>query len=202
MRLRTRCNLCVLFRLVLLFCMSLVHHSDNGMSGRQRVVARRREATNLRHQVRFSSAISTLMYLKSPTTHSQAISTPRCAAFANSTAGCQPLGFRVMRPFKKKLRTAWLQEELVARPTTQSKRRAMIERTIKVWRRCPPPSWSAASRKLCRSQKFAHARLKVSIFEHNCDPLKESATINFAMSTSSLYWIAFWSLCIAAYPFV
>ncbi|RQM21863.1 hypothetical protein B5M09_013493 [Aphanomyces astaci] len=50
---------------------------------------------------------------------------------ANCTSVCQPLDVGVMGPFKKLLRTLWLDEAPVT--SAADKRRAMIFRSIKAW---------------------------------------------------------------------
>ncbi|KAF0720578.1 Aste57867_218 [Aphanomyces stellatus] len=55
---------------------------------------------------------------------------------ANCTSTCQPLDVGVMGPFKKILRTLWLEETPVK--TAAEKRLAMIKRSIKAWKRITP----------------------------------------------------------------
>jgi hypothetical protein len=51
---------------------------------------------------------------------------------ANATSVCQPLGVRVMGPFKAKMRSLWLEE--FTTPTSMSeKRNRLIQRAIKAW---------------------------------------------------------------------
>ncbi|OWY94004.1 hypothetical protein PHMEG_00036397 [Phytophthora megakarya] len=52
----------------------------------------------------------------------------------NFTSVCQPLDIGVMRPVKAMLRNEWLTENPPKKATAEYKRRAMIERMIRVWK--------------------------------------------------------------------
>ncbi|OWY92790.1 hypothetical protein PHMEG_00038062 [Phytophthora megakarya] len=52
----------------------------------------------------------------------------------NFTSVCQPLDIGVMRPVKAMLRNEWLAENSPKKATAEYKRRAMIERMIRVWK--------------------------------------------------------------------